>query len=123
MKHEKIFTLLINWLVSGFSLVLVALVIPGFELAGFGTALMAAVVIGLVNATLGLLLKILTFPLTILTFGLFVFVVNALMLELAAYLVPGFVITGFFPAFFGALALALAHVVLRALVFHEEASH
>ncbi|MGE0822154.1 MAG: phage holin family protein [Candidatus Binatia bacterium] len=114
------FIVLINWLVSGLSLMLVAAVIPGFEVVNFGTALIAALVIGLVNATLGFLLKILTFPLTILTFGLFLFVINALMLALVAHFVPGFVISSFFSAFFGALALALVSMALRVMIFTED---
>lgn len=109
--------LLINWLLSALSLLIVAHVIPGFEVKGFGTALIAAIVIGLVNGTLGFILKVLTFPLTILTFGLFLLVINALMLRFASLLVSGFVVQGFFPAFFGAIVLALVHMALRALVF------
>jgi len=82
--------LLINWLLSAVSLVIVAHLIPGFQLSGFGAALIAAIVIGFVNGTLGLALKIITFPLSILTLGIFWFVINALMLKLAAALVPGF---------------------------------
>jgi hypothetical protein len=63
--------------------------------ARIGTALIAAIVIGLVNATIGFVLKILTLPLTLLTFGLFWLVINALMLQLASYLVPGFSVSVF----------------------------
>jgi putative membrane protein len=79
-------------------------------------ALIAALVIGLVNATLGLLLKIITFPLAILTLGLFWFVINALMLELAAALVNGFYVRGFIPALIGAVMLSLVSSVLQWLV-------
>ncbi|HTM08543.1 MAG TPA: phage holin family protein, partial [Verrucomicrobiae bacterium] len=72
--------LIVHWLLSALSILIVAHVVPGFEVRGFGTALIAAVVIGLVNATLGFVLKILTLPLTILTFGLFLLVINALMI-------------------------------------------
>ena len=82
--------MLINWLLSALSLVIVANVIPGFELSGFVAALIAALVIGFVNATLGFFLKIVTFPLTIVTLGIFWLVINALMLKVAAALVPGF---------------------------------
>lgn len=109
--------LLINWLLSALSLIIVAYVIPGFQLSGFGTALIAAVVVGLFNATIGFLLKIVTFPITILTLGLFLLVINAVMLKFAAYLVPGFNIRGFFPAFFGAIVLSLISIALRHLVF------
>ncbi|HEV8717097.1 MAG TPA: phage holin family protein [Candidatus Binatia bacterium] len=109
-------TLLLHWFLSALSLLIVAHIVPGFEVRGFGVALIASVVIGLINSTFGFLLKLLTFPLTIITFGLFLFVINALMLRFAALLVPGFVVRGFLPAFLGAVALALVHLALRALV-------
>ena len=91
---------LINWLLSALSLMIVAHVVRGFDISGFGAALIAALVIGLVNATIGLFLKIVTLPLTLLSLGVFWFVINALMLKLASALVPGFSIQGFSPAFF-----------------------
>jgi putative membrane protein len=109
--------LLINWLISALSLVIVANVIPGFQLSGFGSALIAAIAIGFVNGTLGFFLKVVTFPLTILTLGLFWLVINALMLKLAAALVPGFRINGFLPAFFGAIVLTLVNMLLRGLLW------
>jgi putative membrane protein len=105
--------LLLSWLVSAVSLLIVAHIIPGFVISGFFTALIAAVVIGLVNATLGMVLKILTFPLTIVTLGIFWWVINALMLLFASAFVPGFVVQGFFAAFFGAIVLALVNMLLR----------
>ncbi len=107
--------LVVNWLVSSLSLVIVAHLVPGFEVKGLGAALIAPVVIGLVNATVGFIVKILTLPLSLLTFGLFLLVINALMLELAAFLVPGFDVNGFFSAFFGAILLSLVSMVLRVL--------
>jgi putative membrane protein len=108
--------LLLHWLISAVSLLIVAYIIPGIAVRGFGTALIAAVVIGLVNATLGFILKIVTLPLTLLTFGLFLLVINALMLQLASYLVPGFAVSGFWSAFFGAIVLSLVSMVLRSLI-------
>jgi len=105
--------ILLNWLVSAVSLLIVAHIIPGIAIEGFFTALIAALVIGLVNATVGLVLKILTFPLTIVTLGLFWWIINALMLWFASILVRGFVVQGFFAAFFGAIVLALVNMVLR----------
>ena len=67
-------------------------------------------------ATIGAVLKILTFPLTLITLGLFWFVINALMLELASALVPGFQVRGFFAAFVGAILLSLVNMMLRWLV-------
>jgi len=105
--------LLVTWLLSALSLLIVAYVVRGFTVSGFGSALIAAVVIGLVNGTLGFFLKIVTFPLTILTLGLFWWVINALMLKVAAAFVPGFKIDGFLPALIGALALSLVNLILR----------
>jgi len=105
--------LLIDWILSALGLLLVAQVIPGFEVSGFGAALIAAIAIGLVNATIGLILKVLTFPLTIVSLGIFWFVINALMLELAAAFVPGFRIHGFAPAFLGAIALSIVNLLRR----------
>ena len=108
--------LLLHWLISTASLLIVTYIIPGIQVRGLGTALIAAIVIGLINATLGLVLKVLTFPLTLLTLGLFWFVINALMLQLASFLVPGFFVSGFWSAFFGAIVLSLVNMALRSLV-------
>ena len=109
--------LIVHWLLSALSILIVAYFVPGIEIRGFGTALVAAVVIGMVNATLGFVLKILTLPLTIVSFGLFLIVVNAFMLSFAAMLVPGFAVHGFGAALLGAIVLSLVSFVLRALVF------
>jgi putative membrane protein len=104
---------LIRWLVSAVLLLVVSRVVPGFVVAGFGPALVAALLIGLVNATLGLFLKIITFPLSIITFGIFLLVINALMLMFVSAIVRGFEVRGFAPAFWGALLLALLHMLMR----------
>ena|SRR6266496_2283856 len=104
--------LLLNWLLSALALLIVSHVVPGFVLTGFVAALIAAVVIGLINATLGLLLKVVTFPLTILTLGIFWLVINALMLELASAIVPGFHISGFGAAFIGTIVLSLVNLII-----------
>ena len=104
---------ILNWVLSAVSLIIVAHVVRGFDVTGFGTALIAALVIGLVNATLGLFLKIVTFPLTLLSLGVFWFIINALMLKLVALIVPGFRIDGFLPAFFGAIVLSLLNLFLK----------
>jgi putative membrane protein len=111
--------LLLQWLLSALSLVIVAHIVPGFVVRNFGSALLASLVIGLVNATIGLLLKVLTFPLTILTFGLFLLVINALMIQLASSMLQGFSVSGFWPAFFGAIVLSLLNTILRSLVFGD----
>ena len=108
--------LLLHWILSAVAVWIVAHIVPGISVSGPVAALIAALVIGLVNATLGLLLKILTFPLTILTLGLFWFVINALMLELAAALVNGFYVRNFVAALIGAVMLSLVSSVLQWLV-------
>src|SRR5213595_2125881 len=105
--------ILVNWMLSALSLMIVAHVVRGFDVTSFGTALLAALVIGLVNATVGLFLKIVTFPLSLLSLGVFWFVINALMLKLASAFVPGFSIQGFLPAFFGAIVLSLVNLFLK----------
>jgi putative membrane protein len=107
--------LLLNWLLSALSLMIVAYLVPGFRVNGFLSALIAAVVIGLINATLGFFLKVVTFPLAILTLGVFWLVVNALMLRFATWFVPGFRIDTFWDAFVGAIVLMLVNLVLRRL--------
>jgi putative membrane protein len=108
--------LLLNWLLSAIALLIVSYFMPGFHVSGFGAALIAALVIGLVNATLGLFLKIITLPLTVLTLGIFWWVINALMLMFAsAILRPSFVVSGFLPAFLGAIVLSLVNTILKAL--------
>jgi putative membrane protein len=108
--------LLIHWLISTASLLIVSYLLPGIAVRSIGSALIASIVIGLINATLGIVLKILTLPLTLLTFGLFLLVINALMLQLASYLVPGFFVSGFWSAFFGAIVLSLVSMALRSLI-------
>jgi putative membrane protein len=111
--------LLLHWILSAVAVWIVAHIVPGISVDTPVTALVAALVIGLVNATLGLLLKVLTFPLTILTLGLFWFVINALMLELAAALVSGFHVRNFIAALLGAVMLSLVSSVLQWLVMPE----
>ncbi len=105
--------LLLHWILSAVAVWIVAHVVPGISVSGPKASLIAALAIGLINATIGLLLKIITFPLTILTLGLFWFVINALMLELAAAFVRGFQVRGFIPALIGAVVLSLVSSVLQ----------
>jgi len=113
--------LLLHWVISALAVWIVAQIVPGFYVSGARAALVAALVIGLVNATLGLLLKIITFPLTILTLGLFWFVINALMLELVSGFVKGFEVRGFIPALIGAIVLSLVSSVLHWLIMPKRA--
>jgi putative membrane protein len=108
--------LLLNWILSALAVWVVSKIVPGFYVSGVVAALIAAVAIGLINATVGLILKVITFPLTILTLGIFWLIINALMLELASAFVPGFQIRGFFAAFIGAIVLSLVNLLLKAIV-------
>ena len=113
--------LLLNWILSALAVWIVAQLGIGISVRGATAALIAALVIGLINATIGAVLKIITFPLTLLTLGLFWFVINALMLELAsALLSPGFHVSGFGAAFIGAIVLSLVNVLLKALVMPRD---
>ncbi len=107
--------LLLRWIISAVLLLVVSHVVPGFRVTDFRSAMVAAVVIGLVNATLGAFLKLMTLPLSILTLGIFLLVINALMLLLVSNVVKGFHVDGFGPAFMGALLLAVLGVLTRAL--------
>ena len=108
--------LLAHWVLSALCLLLVAKYVPGIYVSGFLTALIAAIVIGLVNGTLGFFLKIVTFPLTIITFGIFWFLINALMLKFASLFVPGFTVRGLVPAFVGGIILSVLNMLVRALL-------
>ena len=106
--------LLLNWTLSALAVWIVSRVVPGIYVSGPVAALIAALVIGFINATIGALLKILTFPLTLLTLGIFWLVINALMLELAsALLSPAFRVDTFLSAFWGAIVLSLVNMLLR----------
>lgn len=107
--------LLLHWVLSALAILAVAHFVNGFYVASFVAALLAAIVIGLINGTVGFFLKIVTFPITIFTFGIFLLVINAFMLKLAAAVLPGFQITGFMPAFWGALLLAVLNMIIRSL--------
>lgn len=103
----------INWILSALAVWVVSQFVPGFHVRNAAAALIAALVIGFINATLGLVIKVLTFPLTILTLGIFWFVINALMLELASWFVRGFRIDSFTAAFIGGIILSLVNMIFR----------
>src|SRR5450755_3661250 len=115
-------SLLIQWILYAVALLICSRIVPGFVLVGFWPAMIAALVIGFLNATVGALLKIVTFPLSILTLGLFLLVINALMIKLAASIVTGFQVQGFLPAFFGAIVLAILGMVIRAFTTQSSSS-
>jgi putative membrane protein len=114
--------LLLHWVLSAIAVWAMAQIVPGITVLGLRNALIAALVIGFINATIGFVLKIVTFPLTLLTLGLFWFVINALMLEFAsALLAPGFQVHGFIAAFIGAIVLSLLNMLLKAIVMPRNA--
>ena len=104
---------IVNWLISALALWLVAQIIPGMQIRSYGTALLATVVIGLVDLTLGPILRFIAFPITFLTLGLFRLVINALLLKLASMFTPGFRIDGFLAALLGSLVLTIVTAVLQ----------
>jgi putative membrane protein len=99
--------LLIRWLLNTLALFLVVTIVPGFHYRSFGTLVVAALVLGLLNAILRPILFILTLPLTVVTLGLFVLILNGIMLELVAWLVPAFDIDSFGWAVAGAVVLTI----------------
>jgi len=113
----------LNWVLSALAVWIVSRVVPGISVSGPMAALIAALAIGFINATLGALLKILTFPLTLLTLGLFWFVINAAMLKLASALVPGFEVHGFAAALIGAILLSLVSSLLHWLIMPSRETH
>jgi putative membrane protein len=108
--------LLVHLLVNALLLLLVSQFVNGIHINGFGNALLAALVLGVVNFLVRPILILITLPVTILTLGLFLFVVNALMLELTSLLVPGFVVASFVSALVAAVLLGLFNLVVSALM-------
>ena len=104
----------VRWLLLAAALLLVAQIYPGVQVAGFGTAMIAALVIGLFNALVRPILVLLTLPVTILTLGLFLFIINALMFYFAAAVLDGFHVDGFAAALIGSLLYSLCGLVIDA---------
>jgi putative membrane protein len=107
---------LTHLIVTAALLLLVANLVRGVHVEGWGSALIGALVLGFVNAVVRPLMVFLTLPFTILTFGLFLLVVNALMLWLVAALVPGIRIQGFWPALMGSLVLTLLNLAVELIM-------
>jgi putative membrane protein len=105
-----------GWLLSALALWIVARIVPGIEVRGFGDAMIATLVIGIVNAVAGPVLLFLAWPITFLTLGLFLLVINACLLKLASLVTPGFRVRGFLSAILGALVLTILSSLLRGLV-------
>ncbi len=99
--------LLLRWLLNALALLIVSSLVLGFQIDSFFAALIVALVLGLVNAFIRPILLLLTLPITIFTLGFFALVINALMILLVSNIVKGFTVTGFWPAFWGAIVLWL----------------
>ena len=108
--------LLIVWLINAVALIAVAYLMPGIAVSSFGAALVAALVLGLVNALVRPVLVLLTLPVTILTLGLFIFVLNGLLFWMVGSWLQGFEVAGFWPAVFGAIVFSIISWALSALV-------
>ena len=110
----------LTWIVAAVSLVITAYIVPGITVVSFPAAMVAAVFIGLVNAVVRPIITLLTLPLSILTLGLFLFVVNAISLSLASWLAGafsiGFSVSGFWPALFGSIVLSFVFGLIARFV-------
>ena len=107
---------LLQWLVSGLAIIITAYLLPGVALTGFLAALVTALILGLINAIIRPVLILLTLPLNILTLGLFTLVINALLVMLAAAIVPGFAVRGFWWALLFGIVLAIVNAALSPLL-------
>ena len=111
--------LLALWIVNALALLALPYVVSTIQVAGFGTALLVAVVLGLINALLRPLLVLLTLPVTLLTLGLFIFVINALLFQLAGSLVDGFHVGGFWSALIGSIGYSVISWLLSAILLRK----
>jgi len=111
---------LVVWVINALALLTVAYVMPGIAVASFATALVAALVLGLVNAVIRPVLVLLTLPVTIVTLGLFIFVINGLLFWFVGSYLQGFVVGGFWAGVFGAIVYSLISWALSSLVFEEK---
>jgi len=107
---------ILRWSINLLALVVAAKFVDGIRIQSLGMGILAAGILGVVNAVIRPLVMLLTLPITLLTLGLFTLVINALMLQLVAYLVPGFVIETFSAAFWGALIISLVSWLLNIFI-------
>jgi putative membrane protein len=106
----------LTWVIAAASLLITAYIVPGFQFDSFGTAAIAALILGLVNAFVRPIVFIFTLPITIVTLGLFLFVINAFMLWFVGVLTPGFIVNGFIPALLASIVLTIVSTVLGLFV-------
>ncbi|MBI5569098.1 MAG: phage holin family protein [Desulfomonile tiedjei] len=107
--------LLVSWLVATIAILIAAHIIPGIRVSDLGAALIGAAILGIVNAVIKPILIVLTLPITLLTLGLFLFVINALMLLLAGSVIHGFQVAGFWPALLGSLVVSVVSYLASSL--------
>lgn len=98
---------LLTWIATAIALLITAKIVPGLDVDGITASLIGSAVLGFVNAIVKPILFLFTLPLTILTLGLFLLVLNAITFGIVGYLTPGFAVSGFFPALFGSLILSV----------------
>ncbi len=108
--------ILVRWLILTVAIMLTAYLMDGIEVRGFGSAIAAAAILGVLNAFFRPILFILTLPLNVLTLGLFTFIINALLLMMASGVISGFVVRGFWAAVFGSLLISLASWLLSSFI-------
>ena len=111
-----------RWLLNSLALLFTAWLMPGIQIKNIGAALIAALVLGVINAIIRPIVLFFTLPLNILTLGFFTLVVNALMLLMVRSVVNGFTVSGFWAAFFGSIVLTIASGLLSALVLDHSSS-
>lgn len=111
--------LLLTWLINAAALFILPYLIQSIKIRSFGVALVAALVLGLINTLIRPVLVILTLPVTLLTLGLFILVINGLLFWFAGRLVPGFYVGGFWSAVGGALVYSLISWVLSSLLLSK----
>jgi putative membrane protein len=112
--------LLLVWLINAAALFALPYVFPWVQVDSFWTALIAALVLGLVNTLIRPLLVVLTLPVTVLTLGLFIFVINGLLFWWVGSIITGFQVTGFWPGFFGAIVYSIISWLLSALLLSKK---
>jgi putative membrane protein len=113
--------LLLGWAINAGVLLLLPYLIPAVQIRGFGTALLVALVLGLLNAVVRPILVLLTLPISLLTLGLFVFVINGLMFWLAARMLDGFTVDGFWWAVLAAIVYSLVSTAVSSILLRKDA--
>ena len=108
--------ILIRWLILTLAILITSYLLDGIHVSGFFSALFAAAILGILNAFFRPILFILTFPITVLTLGLFTFVINAVLLMMASGVISGFEVRGFWTAVFGSLLISLVSWLLTSFI-------